>query len=135
MALICMPGGFGTLDELTEALTLIQTGKSRKMPIILVGKDFWGGLHDWMRDQLLKEKLISPGDIELMQIIEEPQSIATSAKVSRRRGGSGKRFWVFDERCWRVFERVTKSIELEVGSTDSNGRWNRFTTVSIYKDY
>jgi uncharacterized protein (TIGR00730 family) len=75
MALICMPGGFGTLDELTEALTLIQTGKTRKMPIVLVGKEFWSGLHDWMRDQLLKEKLISPGDIELMQIIEEPQAI------------------------------------------------------------
>jgi uncharacterized protein (TIGR00730 family) len=75
MALICMPGGFGTLDELTEALTLIQTGKTRKMPIILVGHEFWGGLHGWMRDQLLKEKLISPGDIELMQIVEEPQAI------------------------------------------------------------
>ncbi len=78
MALICMPGGFGTLDELTEALTLIQTGKARKMPIILVGKSFWGGLHDWMRDQLLHEKLISPGDIELMQIIEDPQEIVNA---------------------------------------------------------
>ena len=45
------------------------------MPIISFGKDFWSGLHAWMRDQLLKEKLISPGDIELMQIIEEPQAI------------------------------------------------------------
>lgn len=78
MALICMPGGFGTLDELTEALTLIQTGKARKMPIILVGKAFWGGLHDWMRDQLLREKLISPGDIELMQIIEDPHEIVNA---------------------------------------------------------
>lgn len=74
-ALICMPGGFGTLDELTEALTLIQTGKARRIPIILVGQEFWGGLHDWMRDTLLRDKLISPGDIELMQILEEPQEI------------------------------------------------------------
>lgn len=74
-ALVCMPGGFGTLDELTEALTLIQTGKARRMPIILVGKEFWGGMHDWMRSTLLRDKLISPGDIELMQILEEPQEI------------------------------------------------------------
>ena len=74
-ALICMPGGFGTLDELTEALTLIQTGKARRIPIILVGKEFWGGLHDWMRLTLLRDKLISPGDIELMQIMEDPQEI------------------------------------------------------------
>mgnify|MGYP001264887395 CR=1 FL=1 len=75
MALICMPGGFGTLDELGEALTLIQTGKTRRMPIILVGKSFWSGLHDWMRDQMLTAGLISPGDIELMKILEEPQEI------------------------------------------------------------
>ena len=74
-ALVCMPGGFGTLDELTEALTLIQTGKARKIPIILVGHEFWSGLHDWMRATLLRDKLISPGDIELMQILEEPQEI------------------------------------------------------------
>lgn len=74
-ALICMPGGFGTLDELTEALTLIQTGKARRIPIILVGQEFWGGLHSWMRDTLLRDKLISPGDVELMRILEEPQEI------------------------------------------------------------
>ena len=74
-ALVCMPGGFGTLDELTEALTLIQTGKARRIPIILVGHEFWGGLHGWMREVLLRDKLISPGDIELMQILEEPQEI------------------------------------------------------------
>ena len=74
-ALICMPGGFGTLDELTEALTLIQTGKARRIPIILVGQEFWGGLHDWMRATLLRDKLISPGDIELMQIMEDPKEI------------------------------------------------------------
>ena len=89
-ALVCMPGGFGTLDELTEALTLIQTGKARRMPIILVGREFWSGLYDWMRATLLRDKLISPGDIELMGILEEPQEIvdailtSTNARASRR---------------------------------------------------
>jgi uncharacterized protein (TIGR00730 family) len=93
MALICMPGGFGTLDELTEALTLIQTGKSRKMPIILVGKEFWSGLHDWMRDQLLKEKLISPGDIELMQLIDDPQAIVDAIFDCYEREGFSPTKW------------------------------------------
>ena len=75
IALICMPGGFGTLDELGEALTLIQTGKTRRMPIILVGKSFWSGLHGWMREQMLAQGLISSGDIELMTVLEEPQEI------------------------------------------------------------
>ncbi|MBP6528487.1 MAG: TIGR00730 family Rossman fold protein [Burkholderiales bacterium] len=86
-ALVCMPGGFGTLDELTEALTLIQTGKARRMPIILVGKEFWGGMHDWMRSTLLRDKLISPGDIELMQILEEPQEIVDVIFDSYEREG------------------------------------------------
>jgi uncharacterized protein (TIGR00730 family) len=74
-AYVVMPGGFGTLDELTEALTLIQTGKSRRIPIILVGKDFWGGMIDWFRNTLLTEKMINAEDLDLMQIIDEPRAI------------------------------------------------------------
>ncbi len=87
MALVCMPGGFGTMDELTEVLTLIQTGKSRKMPIILVGAEFWGGLLEWFRRTLLKEKLISPGDIELMKIIDDPQEIVNAIFDTYEREG------------------------------------------------
>jgi uncharacterized protein (TIGR00730 family) len=74
-AYVVMPGGFGTLDELTEALTLIQTGKTRPMPIILVGGDFWRGLIDWMRERLVTDKLIEARDIDLMQIIDSPDEI------------------------------------------------------------
>lgn len=74
-AYVVMPGGFGTLDELSEALTLIQTGKSRKIPIILVGSAFWGGLLDWIRGTLTTEKMINPDDVDLMQVIDEPQAV------------------------------------------------------------
>ena len=70
-----LPGGFGTLDELSECLTLVQTGKSRRIPIILVGGDFWRGLTDWMREKLVGEEMISSEDMNLMQVIEEPEAI------------------------------------------------------------
>ncbi len=74
-AYVVMPGGFGTLDELLEALTLVQTGKSRRIPIILVGTQFWGGLLDWFRTTLLDEQVISPEDMNLIQLIDEPQAV------------------------------------------------------------
>ncbi|HTJ96155.1 MAG TPA: TIGR00730 family Rossman fold protein [Rhodocyclaceae bacterium] len=74
-AYVVMPGGFGTLDELLEALTLIQTNKSPKIPIILVGKDFWQGLLDWFRTRLVTDKLINPEDMDLIQVIDEPAEI------------------------------------------------------------
>jgi uncharacterized protein (TIGR00730 family) len=74
-AYVVLPGGFGTLDELSECLTLVQTGKSRRIPIILVGGDFWRGLLDWLRDTLVREGTIDRKDIDLMQIIEEPEAI------------------------------------------------------------
>ena len=70
-----MPGGFGTFDELSEALTLIQTGKSRNIPIILVGRQFWAGLLDWFRNALVGEGMISPEDLDLIQLIDEPAQI------------------------------------------------------------
>jgi len=74
-AYVVMPGGFGTLDELSEGLTLVQTGKSRRIPIILVGADFWRGLVDWIRDSLVGTGMIGAEDLELLQIIEEPEAI------------------------------------------------------------
>lgn len=74
IAFIAMPGGFGTLDEVSEVLTLVQTKKIPPAPIILYGNDFWRGLKQWL-DNMLPEKLISTGDTDLLQIIDNPQHI------------------------------------------------------------
>lgn len=67
---VVMPGGFGTLDELTEALTLIQTNKIGRFPIVLVGSDFWGGLLDWFKATLVKEKMIAEDDLDLYRVVD-----------------------------------------------------------------
>jgi len=72
-AYVVLPGGFGTLDELAEILTLVQTGKSRRIPIILVNSGFWGGLVQWFRETLVTEGTISPEDLGLLQVVDEPQ--------------------------------------------------------------
>jgi uncharacterized protein (TIGR00730 family) len=74
-AYVVMPGGFGTLDELFEALTLIQTGKGRKIPIVLVDSAFWTPLLDWMRNTLQARGLISPGDVELMTLVDDADAV------------------------------------------------------------
>lgn len=71
---VVLPGGFGTLDELFEALTLIQTRKTGKFPIILVGKDFWSGLMSWIKDVVqIKESNISPEDLDLIQLVDSAE--------------------------------------------------------------
>ncbi len=67
---VVMPGGFGTLDELFEAITLIQTNKIGRFPIILVGTKFWGGLLDWVKNTLLEEGNISPKDLDLFRVVD-----------------------------------------------------------------
>lgn len=74
-AYVVMPGGFGTLDELMEALTLIQTGKARKIPLILVCSEFWGGMIDWFKDRLVSEGMVDAEDMNLIQIIDEPEKV------------------------------------------------------------
>ncbi|MES1981300.1 MAG: TIGR00730 family Rossman fold protein [Pseudomonadota bacterium] len=77
-AYVVMPGGFGTLDELMEALTLVQTGKTRRIPIILVCSDFWKGMVDWIRETLLVEGMINPEDMDLIQIIDDPEEVVNA---------------------------------------------------------
>ncbi len=77
-AYVVLPGGFGTLDELMEALTLVQTGKTRKMPIILVYSEFWRGLLDWFQQALITEGFISPEDTDLIQVIDEPSQVVNA---------------------------------------------------------
>lgn len=74
-AFVAAPGGYGTLDELLEMLTLIQTGTGRRIPIILMGAEFWSGLIDWMRNTLLAQGMIAEADLDLMRVIDEPAEV------------------------------------------------------------
>jgi uncharacterized protein (TIGR00730 family) len=87
-AYVVLPGGFGTLDELTEVLTLIQTGTSRRIPVILVGTTFWRGLLDWFRSQLVRDGMIAAKDLELLQVIDEPANIVDAIFAFYERGDS-----------------------------------------------
>ncbi len=74
-AYVVLPGGYGTLDELFEALTLVQTGKTRRMPIILMHAPYWQDLLAWLRSRLAAEGMIDAGDLDLLQVIDEPQGV------------------------------------------------------------
>ena len=71
VAYVVMPGGFGTLDELFEAMTLIQTGKTRRIPVVLVGSAFWSGLLEWIKSTMLAEGVISASDLDLFKITDD----------------------------------------------------------------
>jgi uncharacterized protein (TIGR00730 family) len=71
-AFVIFPGGYGTLDELFEALTLIQTKKIQDFPVILMGSAYWGGLIDWIRDRLVTEAAIAPADVDLLRLTDDP---------------------------------------------------------------
>jgi uncharacterized protein (TIGR00730 family) len=75
MAYVILPGGFGTMDELFEALTLIQTKRIKPFPVILMGSEYWKGLFDWVRKTMLRSGMISPEDLELFQMMDEPEEI------------------------------------------------------------
>lgn len=84
-AFICMPGGFGSLDELFEALTLIQTERIKPFPIVLVGTDFWAGLVDWIKDKLLGYGNISPEDISLFRVLDDVDEVVDYLKETIQR--------------------------------------------------
>lgn len=98
-AFVMMPGGFGTLDELMEVLTLVQTGKIRRVPIILVNSKFWGGLLEWVRGQLLSDGLIGVDDPALLQVIDDPQQVVDA---------------IFDHYQFRGFEPSPAEREAEL---------------------
>jgi uncharacterized protein (TIGR00730 family) len=72
---ICMPGGFGSLDELFESLTLIQTKRAKPFPVVLVGGKFWSGLIDWLKDTLFAGGMIAEEDLLLFTVLDEPQEV------------------------------------------------------------
>lgn len=87
-AFVVLPGGFGTLDELFEALVLIQTRKIRWFPIVLVGTEFWGGMLEWIRERLLAERLVSPEDLELLRCTDDVDEVVAlcAAGIERQLG-------------------------------------------------
>lgn len=80
-AFVCLPGGFGTLDELFEALTLVQTQKVTRFPIVLLGSDYWGGLVDWIRGTLTEQGMVSAGDADLLTVTD---SVDEAIEIIRR---------------------------------------------------
>lgn len=89
MAFIVYPGGFGTLDELSEVLTMVQTGKINLIPIIFVNKKFWGGLIDWFKNTLVNEKMISPEDMDLIEVVDSAEEAVAYLKECHRYGKRG----------------------------------------------
>jgi uncharacterized protein (TIGR00730 family) len=79
-AYIGLPGGFGTLDEIFEVMTLIQTRRIKPFPVILAGSDYWSGLLGWIRQRLRDDGMISPGDIDIVQVIDDPDEIVSAVK-------------------------------------------------------
>ena len=84
-AWVIFPGGYGTLDELFELLTLVQTGKAHHSPMVLVGSEHWRGLCDWLRDDVLADGRISPTDLDLVQLCDDPADVAEIVKLASRR--------------------------------------------------
>lgn len=83
-AYVVLPGGFGTLDELAEILALIQTGKTRRIPVILVKEHFWRGLLRWFNNTLIPENMIDPKNMDLMQIVNEPEEVVAAIQAFYR---------------------------------------------------
>lgn len=75
-AFVVFPGGYGSLDELFEALTLVQTRKIKAIPIYLIGREYWGGLIDWLKERALAEKMIDASDLDLIQLTDDVRSVA-----------------------------------------------------------
>lgn len=89
-AFIIFPGGFGTMDECFEALTLIQTMKIKPFPVIMVDKKYWSGLYDWVKNSAMKEGMISPADLELITFMDDPMEIADKVLDCVKEAGEGE---------------------------------------------
>jgi hypothetical protein len=87
-AFVVLPGGFGTLDELFEALTLVQTGKVTKFPIVLVDSGYWSGLLSWLRETVVGQGKVSPADLDLLSIADEPEEVVRIIRAAHSNGGA-----------------------------------------------
>ena len=89
---VFLPGGFGTLDELFEALTLIQTKKIHPFPIFLMGQDYWKGMMDWIHEVMIKENCLSEADLNLLQITDDPEVVANGIERHYQRERAERNF-------------------------------------------
>jgi len=89
-AFVVLPGGFGTLDELFEAVTLVQTGKITKFPIVLVGSAYWSGLVSWLRDRVSGEGKIAAADLDLLSVADDPDEVVRIIVAAHRNGADGE---------------------------------------------
>ncbi|MBO0806169.1 MAG: LOG family protein [Nocardiopsaceae bacterium] len=86
-AFVVLPGGYGTLDELFEALTLVATGKITRFPIVLVGSGYWGGLLDWIKGRVLAEGKVYPGELDLITVADTPEEVTAIIKKAHAEVG------------------------------------------------
>ncbi|MFT7516849.1 MAG: hypothetical protein ACI84O_000634 [Myxococcota bacterium] len=93
LAYVVLPGGFGTMDEFFEALTLIQTGKMRNFPIVLMGKDYWGGLVRWIKKSMVSEGTISKSDLDLFYMTDDPIEAAEVIQRALEEGSHARPEW------------------------------------------
>ncbi len=87
-AFVVLPGGFGTLDELFEALTLVQTGKITRFPIVLVDRGYWSGLLSWLRETVVGQGKVAPADLDLLSIADEPEEVVRIIRAAHSNGGA-----------------------------------------------
>jgi len=117
-AFVIFPGGYGTMDELFEALTLIQTGKIRNFPVILYGSEYWGGMVDWLRARMLEEGKIAPADLELLIVADDPQRVVQAVlEYAGERTPGGRRREAVEEESTREVAR-----DQQAASSERSGR-------------
>ncbi|MFA5361724.1 MAG: TIGR00730 family Rossman fold protein [Candidatus Omnitrophota bacterium] len=90
-AFVIMPGGYGTMDELFESLNLIQTCRINRFPVVLLGKEYWSGLIDWMKENVLGRGCISPEDLDIFSVVDEPEEVIKSIREFYKKLSKGKR--------------------------------------------
>ena len=121
-AFVVLPGGFGTLDELFEALTLVQTGKITKFPIVLVDSTYWSGLLSWIRDTVAGQGKISPADLDLLNVADDPDEVVRIIRAAHQNGGPlGPSVPTRSRRRWHRPKAPTSSMPV----TPHRGRWPR----------
>jgi uncharacterized protein (TIGR00730 family) len=114
LAYVVLPGGFGTMDEFFEALTLIQTGKMRNFPIVLMGKSYWGGLIRWIKKSMVEEGTISPGDLDLFYMTDDPVEAAEVIQRALEEGSHARPEWKLQiSRARRQASRLNAENRIE----------------------